>query len=179
MYGFLILGLLICTCIYELNSSASLCGMSTTPVQIVSNGNKVTPSELNGPSASANGIVINAGTTSPTVNGNGQTTASGTMFNLAKIASSEQKLPSSSVTTTPAGLGSTTHNVVCTGSVQASPSVSQQVINVSAQPRATLAPQNATGPRPAMSQPIIIPRGAVGVCYIRFIFSSFLHDFFY
>ena len=67
--------------------------------------------------------------------------------------------------------------MVCTGSLQASPSASQQVINVSAQPRATLAPQNATAPRPAISQPIIIPRGAVSICYVRFIFLALCMTF--
>ncbi|XP_067935999.1 transcription initiation factor TFIID subunit 4-like isoform X2 [Watersipora subatra] len=137
--------------------------MSTTPVQIVRNGDKVNAIDSNGPSTTSNGVVMTVNvSSSATVNGNGQLGASGAMFNLAKIASSEQKQQPININTTTAPttavLGSSSHSVVCTGTT-VNPVITQQVINVNAQPRATLAQPNVATTRPTMSQPLIIPRG--------------------
>lgn len=139
--------------------------MSTTPVQIVRNGDKVNAIDSNGPSTTSNGVVMTVNvSSSATVNGNGQLGASGAMFNLAKIASSEQKQQPININTTTAPttavLGSSSHSVVCTGTT-VNPVITQQVINVNAQPRATLAQPNVATTRPTMSQPLIIPRGTV------------------
>lgn len=161
--------------------SGSCSGMSITSTQSAANGAKAIAGELNGPPISTNGIVMNSGTSSASVNGNGQLGASA-MFNLAKIASSEQKSQPSSVSTvtgpTTAVMGAPSHSVVCTGSVPVTLAPSQQAMSGAAsntQPRPTLAQPINPSPRltAAMPSSVIMPRPPVRNCF-RFSYVLFI-----
>jgi len=147
--------------------------MSTNEPHAQLNGDKVLTNYQTGVKSSNNGIVINSvSTPAPVVNGNGQLGATA-MFNLAQIASSEQKqtvTTLSNTNSTPVAVP--THNAV--GTVAAVAASGTAPVTICSAPTITQTrpqpiQQNNTPLRPAqaLNAPLLIPRNAnVSYLYI-------------